>query len=67
MCQRIVCESCGKPSYAGCGRHVDQVLSDVPVQERCHCKEGRPQHAPVPPKRASWLWSVLQGSTRRRP
>lgn len=35
MCRRITCEACGKPSYAGCGRHVDQVLGDVPVEARC--------------------------------
>jgi hypothetical protein len=67
MCQRIVCNSCGKPSYAGCGRHIEQVLGDVPVQARCHCKEGAAQHTPVPPKRASWLSSLLERSARRRP
>jgi len=41
MCQRVKCSSCGKPSYVGCGRHVEQVLADVPVAERCHCREDR--------------------------
>ncbi len=35
MCQRITCRECGKPSFAGCGRHVESVLGDVPVAERC--------------------------------
>lgn len=39
MCQRVKCPSCGKPSFTGCGRHVEQVLGDVPVAERCHCRE----------------------------
>lgn len=39
MCQRITCSSCGKPSFAGCGRHVEAVLGDVPPAERCHCRE----------------------------
>ncbi len=39
MCMRTTCESCKKPSYAGCGRHVDQVLGNVPVRDRCHCRE----------------------------
>lgn len=39
MCQRVQCPSCGKPSYAGCGRHVEQVLGDVPRDQRCRCRE----------------------------
>ncbi|HEY2510897.1 MAG TPA: hypothetical protein VGI39_08575 [Polyangiaceae bacterium] len=38
MCQRVQCPSCGKPTFAGCGRHVEQVLGDVPVAERCQCR-----------------------------
>ena len=33
MCQRITCRKCGKPSFAGCGRHVESVLGDVPVAD----------------------------------
>ena len=39
MCRRVQCEKCGKPTYAGCGMHIEQVLSDVPVGERCRCRE----------------------------
>ncbi len=39
MCRRIVCAECKKPSYAGCGMHVEQVLGDVPREERCRCRE----------------------------
>jgi hypothetical protein len=42
MCQRITCPECGKPSFAGCGRHVESVLGDVPPAQRC------PGHAPPP-------------------
>jgi hypothetical protein len=38
MCRRIECATCGKPTYAGCGAHVEQVLADVPVGERCQCR-----------------------------
>jgi len=41
MCTRVTCSECGKPSYAGCGRHVEQVLGDVPEAKRCHCREQR--------------------------
>jgi hypothetical protein len=43
MCQRTTCRDCGKPSFTGCGRHVESVLGDVPATERCRCHapEGR--------------------------
>jgi hypothetical protein len=42
MCTRVNCRDCGKPSFVGCGRHVEQVLGDVPREERCRCREERP-------------------------
>lgn len=45
MCTRVTCSHCGKPSYAGCGRHVEQVLGDVPQAERCRCREERGEKA----------------------
>lgn len=41
MCQRITCKKCGKPSYAGCGAHIEQVLGDVPPADRCKCREEK--------------------------
>lgn len=40
MCRRVTCSTCGKPSFAGCGAHVEQVLGDVPKDERCRCREA---------------------------
>ncbi|MGX1804130.1 hypothetical protein ACWIGI_00320 [Nocardia sp. NPDC055321] len=40
MCQRIVCQGCGKPSFQGCGEHVEEVLGDVPTAQRCACNPG---------------------------
>lgn len=39
MCRRVECDRCNKPTYAGCGMHVEQVLGDVPKDERCDCRE----------------------------
>lgn len=39
MCRRVTCDRCGKPTYAGCGQHIEQVLSDVPKEDRCRCRE----------------------------
>jgi len=30
MCRRVECRKCGRPTFAGCGAHVEQVLGDVP-------------------------------------
>jgi hypothetical protein len=35
MCRRITCSICGKPSFAGCGLHIESVLGDVTPAERC--------------------------------
>lgn len=43
MCQRITCASCGRPSFRGCGRHVESVLGDVPPAARCRCAEKKPE------------------------
>lgn len=41
MCRRIDCATCGLPTYAGCGAHIEQVLGDVPPSERCRCREAK--------------------------
>ncbi|CAG7607190.1 hypothetical protein LEUCIP111803_00998 [Leucobacter soli] len=37
MCARITCPTCGKPTWAGCGNHIEEALRGVPEDERCHC------------------------------
>ncbi len=39
MCQRVNCPKCGRPTFRGCGMHVEQVLGGVPKDERCRCHE----------------------------
>jgi hypothetical protein len=43
MCRRVECAKCKKPTYAGCGMHIEQVLGDVPREKRCSCR-GRPEN-----------------------
>ena len=45
MCQRVECGHCKKPSFAGCGMHVEQVLGNVPHEERCKCRETSKKQA----------------------
>lgn len=40
MCRLVTCRTCHKPSWAGCGAHVEQVLGHVPRAERCVCRDN---------------------------
>ena len=42
MCRRVTCPDCAKPTFAGCGAHVEQVLGDVPKDKRCSCSQTVP-------------------------
>lgn len=64
MCQRVTCSSCGKPTYAGCGRHIEAVLGDVPEAERCQCRAKRARQE-EPGKKG--LLDALVQSFRRSP
>ena len=37
MCRKQICSICRKISWVGCGNHVDLILKDVPIQNRCKC------------------------------
>ncbi len=39
MCKQIQCRECGKPTWAGCGAHIEQVMGAVPPEARCKCRE----------------------------
>ncbi len=39
MCQRVQCRKCDRPTWAGCGAHVEQVLGNVPAVDRCRCHD----------------------------
>jgi hypothetical protein len=38
MCSRSTCSKCNKPTWSGCGRHIESALAGVPEADRCHCK-----------------------------
>lgn len=35
MCMRVTCDICGKPTWAGCGQHVEDALAGVATADRC--------------------------------
>lgn len=53
MCRRVTCSRCGKPTFAGCGAHIEQVLGDVPPAQRCKCNETAKSSA-APGTSAGW-------------
>jgi hypothetical protein len=59
MCRRVNCSTCGKPTFAGCGAHIEQVLGDVPAAQRCRCREeksaGAPSAAPTSGEAPTWM------------
>ena len=60
MCRRVDCPKCGRPTFAGCGMHVEQVLGNVPPAERCRCRENNTKGGAAPgagPR--SWLRALL--------
>ncbi len=56
MCSQVTCQRCSKPTWAGCGRHIEQALANVPRQLRCTCRELPQKQAlePAPPKKGFW-------------
>lgn len=37
MCRKVRCSKCKKYTWAGCGRHIEEALKDVPMKQRCQC------------------------------
>jgi len=35
MCRQVTCRKCGKPSWAGCGQHVTEVMRGIPKSKQC--------------------------------
>ena len=54
MCRRVNCNKCNKPTFAGCGMHIEQVLGDVPRDQRCACKADSQSAKPQDSKRGGW-------------
>src|SRR5579875_94229 len=59
MCRLVRCHRCGRPTWKGCGAHVEEVLGHVPPAERCRCRDDA---GTVTPARG---WRRLLGSDRR--
>lgn len=60
MCRRVDCERCGKPTYAGCGAHVEQVLAGVRPENGYHCRDNARQGT-GDPRRAGRTFLARRG------
>jgi len=47
MCSPATCRVCGKTTWSGCGRHVDQVMRGVPRTRRCEGHRDEPTRSIV--------------------
>lgn len=56
MCRRVTCNKCGKPTFAGCGAHIEQVLGDVPPAQRCKCNEASSKESSSSASSAPGWW-----------
>ena len=41
MCHKTTCRKCGKPTWAGCGNHIEIALKGVKKADRCQGHEGQ--------------------------
>lgn len=55
MCSRTTCRSCGKPTWSGCGAHIEQALAGVPQAERCRCREEKAAASAKKPEGKRWF------------
>lgn len=49
MCSKVICRQCGKPTWSGCGEHIEVALAGVPESNRCqgHESTGSPRAAGI--------------------
>lgn len=59
MCHAVKCRKCGKTTWAGCGRHVEQVRRSVKASDWC------PGHEREPKQGGGGLFARLMGGGGR--
>ncbi|GJM96167.1 hypothetical protein PR202_ga12980 [Eleusine coracana subsp. coracana] len=63
MCFQVKCETCGKSTWAGCGRHVASVHAQVPEGQHCACRDWPGVVVPaVEKKKAAATKASAEGS-----
>jgi hypothetical protein len=49
MCYPVKCKKCNKTTWRGCGKHIDQVMTKVPDDEKCKCEHENEQNKGIFP------------------
>jgi len=39
----VICKRCKKPTWSGCGQHIEEALYGVAIADRCAGHEGEPK------------------------
>ncbi|MCI2266882.1 hypothetical protein [Sediminivirga luteola] len=55
MCRAATCTICGKTTWAGCGRHIDDVKRSVPAGRWCPGHDASAEPAAATPQRAGFF------------
>ena len=40
MCSKVICKKCKKPTWSGCGQHIEEALHGIAVADRCQGHAG---------------------------
>ena len=43
MCSQVMCHICKKPTWSGCGQHIEEALSNVAKKDRCQGHANDPK------------------------
>jgi hypothetical protein len=43
MCHKTTCRKCQKPTWAGCGNHIEIALKGIPKSQRCQGHQNDPK------------------------
>jgi hypothetical protein len=43
MCSKIICRKCKKPTWSGCGEHIEEALAGIAKADRCQGHKDEPK------------------------
>ena len=43
MCEKVICRKCYKPTWAGCGEHIEEALTGIAKEDRCQGHKSEPR------------------------
>ena len=43
MCEKVICRKCNKPTWAGCGEHIEEALAGIAKADCCQGHKDEPK------------------------